>query len=45
MNELRLLFARNADGFTVQPAAAGGSPGDPLPFRPFLEEADFEDLR
>ena len=45
MNELRLLFARTDDGFTVQPAAAGGSPGKRLPFRPFLDEKDFEDLR
>ena len=45
MNELRLLFARTADGLTVQPIPQDGSPGELLPFQSFLDETDFGDLR
>jgi len=45
MSELRLLFVRHGDGFTVQPILHDGSPGELLPFQPFLDETDFEDLR
>jgi tetratricopeptide (TPR) repeat protein len=46
MSELRLLFERTADAFSVSLApTSGGAPGEPLSFKPFLTETDFEDLR
>src|SRR5260370_29961508 len=45
MNELRLLFEKAAVGFKVQVVMHDGSAGEKLPFDPFLEEKDFEDLR
>jgi tetratricopeptide (TPR) repeat protein len=47
MNELRLLFAKAADGaYTVRlDNNWGGGAGEPLPFEIFLTEDDHEDLR
>jgi len=45
MSELRLLFAKGGEGFTVQPIWQGDSAGEARPFHPFLNETDFEDLR
>lgn len=47
MNELRLLFAGGTEGgYTLQlvPGGSGGG-SEPVPFRPFLDGADFDDLR
>jgi hypothetical protein len=46
MSELRVLFAAAADqGFRVRLAAADDTAGVEVPFAPFLEEEDYEDLR
>ncbi|HOC58292.1 MAG TPA: TIR domain-containing protein, partial [Verrucomicrobiota bacterium] len=47
MSELRLLFnkAGAEGGYTVQVVPAAGNPSQPLPFKPFLNDADYEDLR
>ncbi|MCY2995053.1 MAG: hypothetical protein NTY19_45405 [Planctomycetota bacterium] len=46
MNELRLLFDRASNGdYTVRLNNWGGNASQPLPFTPFLEDDDFENLR
>src|SRR4051812_43574796 len=45
MQELRLLFAKNAGGVTVPQGPPSGSAAARRPFDPSLTEKDFEDLR
>jgi tetratricopeptide (TPR) repeat protein len=45
MNELRLLFGKSADGYSVRLIPSFGSASEPIPFEPFLDEEDFDDLR
>lgn len=46
MSELRLLFAESADsGFGVRIVPTSGNASAPIPFTPFLDNEDFEDLR
>jgi hypothetical protein len=47
MNELRILFHQAADGgaYDVTLVPHGGSASEPVPFTPFLTDADYDDLR
>src|SRR4051812_39885914 len=46
MSELRILFQRSGDSLTYRlVTSAGTDAGPPLPFEPFLTEADYKDLR
>jgi len=46
MSELRLLFDKSADGdFAVRIVPSSGNASEPVPFKPFLDNDDFEDLR
>jgi len=46
MSELRLLFDKSADGgFGVRIVPSSGNASAPIPFTPFLDNDDFEDLR
>jgi len=46
MSELRLLFDKSADGgFGVRIVPSSGNASAPIPFTPFLDDDDFEDLR
>jgi tetratricopeptide (TPR) repeat protein len=46
MSELRLLFDKSADGdFAVRIVPPSGNASEPVPFKPFLDDDDFEDLR
>jgi hypothetical protein len=46
VNELRLLFDNSAGGdFAVRIVPPSGNASEPVSFKPFLENDDFEDLR
>ncbi len=46
MSELRLLFDKSADGdFAVRIVPLSGNASEPVPFKPFLDDGDFDDLR
>ncbi|HEX7679252.1 MAG TPA: CHAT domain-containing protein, partial [Thermoanaerobaculia bacterium] len=46
MSELRLLFDKSADGdFAVRIVPSSGNASEPVPFKPFLDDGDFDDLR
>src|SRR4051794_36725422 len=46
MSELRLLFDKPADGdYAVRIVPSSGNASESIPFKPFLNNNDFEDLR
>src|SRR5260370_34382812 len=45
MSELRLLFNKSGDDYAVRLVPPSGNASEPIPFKPFLGDGDFEDLR